>query len=82
MRRLGIHEDVRGKGLLLDHFNKVIKDPSNIVDTFERNNQFFEVRHSLLFGPSGKATMLETTFESMSNNTKRFITTIPKEGIR
>ncbi len=31
-------------------------------------------------GPSGKATMFESTFEVMKDGSHKFITTIPKNG--
>jgi filamentous hemagglutinin len=40
----------------------------------------FEVRESLLLGPSGKAAKLETAFEVMPDGSRRFVTTIPKDG--
>ncbi|WP_242685685.1 VENN motif pre-toxin domain-containing protein, partial [Photorhabdus sp. RW14-46] len=80
MRRLGIPTDEKGAQYLMDHISKVPKTQGNIVQVYTDKFGKYEVRESLLFGPSGKATKLETSFEIMPDGTRRFITTIPKEG--
>ncbi|MDF7675804.1 VENN motif pre-toxin domain-containing protein, partial [Neisseriaceae bacterium ESL0693] len=80
MRKLGIEQNDSGTQILIDHFNTVVNTKNNIVNTYSKGSQNFEVRESLLFGPSGKAVKLETSFEVMPNGSRRFITTIPKEG--
>jgi filamentous hemagglutinin len=80
MDRLGLETNAKGADILAQHFNQVVNTKGNVIDTYTKGNQSFEVRESLLFGPSGKATKLETSFEIMPDGSRRFITTIPKEG--
>ncbi|VFS38757.1 Filamentous hemagglutinin [Yokenella regensburgei] len=80
MDRLGLETNSKGVDILTEHFNQVVNTKGNVIDTYTKGNQSFEVRESLLFGPSGKATKLETSFEVMPDGSRRFITTIPKEG--
>ena len=80
MRRLGLQTDESGTKILTEHFDKIINTQDNIIDTYIKGSQKFEIRESLLIGPSGKATKLESSFEIMPNGSRRFVTTIPKEG--
>ncbi|MFC3246942.1 hemagglutinin repeat-containing protein [Chromobacterium piscinae] len=80
MRKLGLETNESGKRVLIEHFEKVVAEKSNVREVFSKGNQNFEIRESVLFGPSGKAVKLETSFEVMSDGTRRFVTTIPKEG--
>jgi filamentous hemagglutinin len=80
MKRLGVTDDVSGHAMLAEHFTTATKNPSNIVKKYTDQYGSFEVRESFFMGPSGKATMFESTFEVMSNGSHRFITTIPKNG--
>ena len=79
MKRLGILDDEKGREVLSEHFKSTSNQPNNILDSFSNNYGEFEVRESILFGPSGKAVRLESTFEIMSDGTRRFITTIPRK---
>lgn len=80
MYRLGIPLDDAGAKLIMEHISQVPKTSGNIVNVY--TNQFgkFEVRESLLMGPSGKAAKLETSFQIMDDGSRRFVTTIPKDG--
>jgi hypothetical protein len=78
MKRLGIFNDSAGQKLLRKHFDSVANQRNNIIKSFSNTHGSFEVRESLLFGPSGKTTGFQTTFEVMSDGSRRFITTIPK----
>jgi len=80
MYRLGIPLDDAGAKLIMEHISQIPKTSGNIVNVY--TNQFgkFEVRESLLMGPSGKAAKLETSFQIMDNGSRRFVTTIPKDG--
>ena len=80
MRRLGLQTDESGTKVLTEHLNKVVNTKGNVIDTYTKGSQKFEIRESLLMGPSGKATKLETSFEIMPDGSRRFVTTIPKEG--
>lgn len=81
MKRLGVTDDVNGHAMLAEHFTIATKDPSNIVKKYTDQFGSFEVRESFFIGPSGKATMFESTFEVMKDGSNRFITTIPKNGV-
>ena len=81
MKRLGVADDANGHAILAEHFTKATKDPSNIVKTFANEYGNFEVRESFFIGPSGKATMFESTFKVADDGSHNFITTIPKNGV-
>lgn len=80
MDRLGLESNAKEADLLTEHFRQGVNAKGNVIDTYTRGNRVFEVRESLLFGPSEKVTKLETSFEIMPDSSRRFITTIPKEG--
>ena len=80
MKRLGITDDVNGYNILLDHFESVATTKGNVVSTFTKNGLKFENRESLIFGPSGRSAKLTTTFEVLPDGTRKFTTTIPREG--
>jgi len=80
MNRLGLETNHKGASALTEHFKQVVNTKGNVVETYTKGNQSFEVRESLLFGPSGKAAKLETAFEIMPDGSRRFVTTIPKDG--
>ena len=80
MRRLGLEINESGTKILTEHLNKVINTKGNIVSAYTKGSQKFEIRESLLLGPSGKATKLETSFEIMPDGSRKFVTVIPKEG--
>ncbi|CAI0979283.1 Uncharacterised protein [Serratia rubidaea] len=80
MNRLGLETNEKGASVLTEHLKQVVNTKGNVVDTYTKGNQAFEVRESLLFGPSGKAAKLETAFEIMPDGSRRFVTTIPKDG--
>ncbi|RYC46182.1 hemolysin BL-binding protein [Pectobacterium zantedeschiae] len=81
MKRLGITDDMSGHAMLAEHFTAATKDPNNIVKKYTDQYGSFEVRESFFIGPSGKATMFESTFEITGDGSHRFITTIPKNGV-
>lgn len=80
MYRLGIPIDETGAKYLMDHLSQVPKTAGNIVNVYSNQWGKFEVRESLLFGPSGKATKLQSAFQIMPDGSRRFVTTIPKDG--
>ncbi|GLY62882.1 hypothetical protein Pcaca05_37390 [Pectobacterium carotovorum subsp. carotovorum] len=80
MNRLGLETNDNGASVLTEHLKQVVNTKGNIVNTYTKGNQSFEVRESLLFGPTGKAAKLETAFEIMPDGVRRFVTTIPKDG--
>ena len=82
MKRLGILDNASGQSVLVEHFQTAVRSEKNIIDTFTNQNGLFEVRESLLIGPSGRAAKLETTFQVMPDGTRRFVTTIPRSGVK
>ncbi|YCI28380.1 hypothetical protein M1E08_15980 [Erwinia sp. PK3-005] len=80
MNRLGVTNDLNGHSILAEHFTNITKEPGNILKKYSDKYGNFELRESFFMGPSGKATTFESTFEVMSDGTRRFITTIPKNG--
>ena len=78
MKRLGISDSTAGRKILSDHLDDVVKQKDNILKTFNNKHGNFEIRDSLLIGPSGKAIRLQSTFQIMLDGSRRFITTIPK----
>ena len=66
------------KNQLSDHLDDVVKQKGNILKTFNNKHGNFEIRDSLLIGPSGKAIRLQSTFQIMLDGSRSFITTIPK----
>ena len=66
------------KNQLSDHLDDVVKQKGNILKTFNNKHGNFEIRDSLLIGPSGKAIRLQSTFQIMLDKSRSFITTIPK----
>lgn len=72
--------DDAGAKLIMEHISQVPKTSGNIVNVY--TNQFgkVDVRESVLMEPSGKTAKLETSFQIMDNGSRRFVTTIPKDG--
>lgn len=84
MNRIGIHDTDAGRTYLLQCFREIIEDPSNIIRTFDKTlpsgqTITLEVRESLLSGPGG-VLRIETTWEILSNGTRRLTTLIPFGG--
>lgn len=80
MYRLGIPLDDVGAKLIMEHLSQVSKTSGSIVNVYSNAFGKFEIRESLLMGPSGKATKLETSFQILDDGSRRFVTTIPKDG--
>lgn len=80
MRRLGLQTNESGTAILTEYFNKVVNTKGNVINNYKKGSQSFEVRESFLMGPSGKGTVLQTSFEIMPDGSRRLVTIIPKEG--
>ncbi|WP_330984958.1 MULTISPECIES: hemagglutinin repeat-containing protein [Enterobacterales] len=80
MKRLGVTDDLNGQAALAEHFDQAAKNPDNIVKKYTDQYGNFEVKESFFIGPSGKATMFESTFKVMDDGSHKFITTIPING--
>ena len=84
MNRLGIHNTAEGQAYLTKHLQGVVEDPSNVARTFSEVHSdgrtlIFEVRESLLAGPGGILNV-ESTWEVLSDGTRRLSTIIPFGG--
>ncbi|MBS1581381.1 MAG: VCBS repeat-containing protein, partial [Bacteroidetes bacterium] len=79
MTRLGIPDTVTGHGIIKAHLEEAGMSMDNILRTFKNEYGFFEVRESLLPGPSGKFTVLQSTWQVLPGGTRRFSTAIPLE---
>lgn len=80
MKRLGVTDDLNGHATLAEHFDQAAKNPDNIVKKYTDQYGNFEVKESFFIGPSGKATMFESTFQVMGDGSHKFITTKPING--
>lgn len=78
MKVLGISDNGEGRALLFGHFQKTVNTAGNVVSKFSNEWGNFEVRDSLLFGPSGRSVKMESTFQIMDDGSRTFSTTIPK----
>lgn len=79
MRRIGVPDNAAGRAMLQRHFDRVVRDKSNIVRTWTNKYGSFEKRESLFAGPGGFARF-ETTWQVMKDGTRRFVTAIPSGG--
>ena len=77
LSRLGIRNDDAGRALLREHLEGVADDASSVARTFSNRYGTFEVRESLLGGPSGKFAKLESTWQLSSGGSRRLTTVIP-----
>ncbi|SHO58973.1 hypothetical protein [Vibrio quintilis] len=79
-KRLGLRDDEDGREILRHHFNSVGSRTDNIIRSFDSDYGTQDVHESLLFGPSGKAARLESTFIVGQDGSKRFTSAILKGG--
>jgi hypothetical protein len=80
MARLGIYDTSEGRNLVRNHLRDVPKEPNNIIKTFTNDYGTYEIRESLLSGPSGKFVKLESTWEITPDGSRRLTTVIPYGG--
>ncbi len=80
MKRLGVADNAEGRALLQEHFDKAVRDPTNVSSEFENQFGRFEVRESLFAGPSGKFAQFRSTWEVMDDGSRRLTTVIPIGG--
>ena len=81
MKRLGVTDDEAGRALLRQHLQAVVNNAAYVVRQFTTLHGTFETRESLYAGPSGKFAKFESTWELLSNGTRRLVTVIPKGGL-
>lgn len=79
MKKLGIDDNQNGRELLTKHFEEAVNQPNNVIRTYSNEYGSFEIRDSLFAGPSGKFANFETTFQIMSDGSRKFSTVIIKE---
>jgi len=80
MKRLGLYDDAVGHGHLQRHFDNVVNDSTNITQSYSNKFGSFETRESLFAGPSGQFAKFESTWEILSDGTRRLTTVIPFGG--
>ena len=80
MKRLGLYDDAVGRGHLQRHFDDVVNDSTNITGSYSNKFGNFETRESLFAGPSGQFSKFESTWEILSDGTRRLTTVIPFGG--
>jgi filamentous hemagglutinin len=80
MKRLGLFNDTTGRRLLRSHFDDVVNDATNVTRRYSNQYGGFEVRESLFAGPSGQFAKFESTWEVLSDGTRRLTTVIPFGG--
>jgi len=80
MTRLGVDDTVAGRTLLQSHLEAVVRDPSNIVETFTNQYGTYQVRESLFAGPSGAFAKFRSTWEVMADGNLKLTTVIPFGG--
>ncbi|MGX5830928.1 RHS repeat-associated core domain-containing protein [Mesorhizobium sp. 43Arga] len=80
MKALGIQDTDVGKKILADHLKMSVNSEGNIVSKYTDEYGTFEVRESLLMGPSGKAAKVNSTFHLMDDGTRQFSTMITHIG--
>lgn len=78
MKQLGIRDNPAGRELLSNHLTSSAQTKGNIIDSFSTKYGNFETRESFLMGPSGKGTVLHSTFQLLNDGSKKLTTTIPK----
>ena len=77
MARLGVYDTPRGRAMLRQHFDQVVKDKTNVTKTSRNRYGFFEDGESVFVGPGGSAKFT-TSWQVMPDGTRRFTTIIPK----
>lgn len=82
MKRLGVPDTQFGHDLLTKHFDNIVKQPNNVIETFSKRKQHFELRESLFAGPSGQFAKFQIAFEIMLDGTRRFTTLVIKDGMK
>ncbi|MET8530121.1 polymorphic toxin-type HINT domain-containing protein [Micromonospora sp. NPDC005172] len=76
MRRIGVLDDSNGRALLREHLEEVGGSHSNVSGAFTNDYGSYEIRGSLFAGPGG-FVRLDSTWQVMSDGTRRLTTVIP-----
>jgi hypothetical protein len=80
MKRLGLSDTPESHAYIRKHLESVPENPSNILRSFHNEHGNFEIRESLVSGPSGKFSLFESAWEVMPDGTRRLTSVIPKGG--
>jgi hypothetical protein len=80
IKRLGVMDNEVGRQLLQNHFDAVVRDGANVVETFTNQYGTYEVRESLFAGPSGQFAKFRSTWEILSDGTRRLTSVEPYGG--
>jgi RHS repeat-associated protein len=75
MRRVGATTEE-----IAEHMIGVAKNPTNVSGTFTTQWGSYEIRESLYAGRTGQFVKFESTWEILSDGTRRFVTAIPYGG--
>ncbi|AEF54854.1 hypothetical protein Mar181_1816 [Marinomonas posidonica IVIA-Po-181] len=83
LAKVGIHDTLSDRNVILNHLDDVVNDPSNITDKFTKTVDGkvlkFETRQSLFSG-SGGFLQFNSTFKVNADGTRTLSTIIPKGG--
>ncbi len=82
MKRLGIDDNPVGHAILYAHLKQVGSSGGNVTQKFTNEYGVFEVKESLIAGPSGKFAQFETTWKVDPDGCRTLTTVIPKGGRR
>jgi RHS repeat-associated protein len=80
LARIGIQDTPAGREALRAHLEAVVKDTSNIARQFTNEFGTFQIRESVLAGPTG-VLKLESSWQVLPNGALRFTSAIPKGGL-
>jgi hypothetical protein len=79
LRRLGHFDTPGDRAIIQRYLQRLVRDPSNITQTYVNEYGTFVVRQSLYIGPSGAAAMFESTWQLVGGQ-YRLTTVIPVGG--
>jgi RHS repeat-associated protein len=81
MGRLGLFDNAQGHAILTEHLQQAATRADNVLREFSNKYGNFEVRESLFAGPSGKFSLIESTWSVAEDGTRTLSTIIPKGGV-
>ncbi|MBZ8179215.1 hypothetical protein [Oscillatoria salina] len=82
IQRLGFWNTSEDREIIIDHLQQVMQTPNNITQEFTKTfrdrtgivkEAKIEVRESLLAGRSGKFAKVKSSWEIMTDGTRRFV---------
>ncbi len=78
MRKLGIHNNKKGKAIITGHVDEVLKSPNNTIREYSNQHGDFIVKEGLLKGPGGFVKS-QITYQKLPSGKYKFNTIIPFE---